>query len=259
MDQKTRVAVKYRSNVGYGYYFGVLMCVHRSRTSPSLSFHAFLRPTSRPQVHGAWIHAIRRDVGKHFKVTSNTRVCSAHFRESDYRVSAYGGTAAALSCGKGIWCSTQYLRSLSGIAACREVGGDSDDHGKPSNVPVALSSNVSDTISNMNTSPPSPSQLCSGATASVDHDYLPELSDGNPLPPHVLGHIPKLAKENTSLREELASAKRKTITIESVKQNDNKFSACSGLPNYDAFEVLCDHLGPKAKAPGLRWWRGKPG
>ena len=103
MDQKTRVAVKYRSNVGHGYYFGVLMCVHRSTTSRSLSFHAFLglflALKFMEQAHGAWIHAIRRDVGKDFKVTSNTRVCSAHFRESsDNRVSAYAGTAAAPSC-----------------------------------------------------------------------------------------------------------------------------------------------------------------
>ena len=124
MDQKTRVAVKYRSNVGHGYYFGVLMCVHRSTTSPSLSFHAFLglflALKFMEQAHGAWIHAIRRDVGKDFKVTSNTRVCSAHFRESsDNRVSAYAGTAAAPSCaGKGLWCPTQYLRCLSRIAAC---------------------------------------------------------------------------------------------------------------------------------------------
>ena len=95
MDQKTRVAVKYRSNMGHGHYFGVPICVHRSATSPSPSFHAFPWPISRPQVRGAWIHGIRRDRGKDFKVTSNTSVCSAHFRESDYRVSAYAGTAAA--------------------------------------------------------------------------------------------------------------------------------------------------------------------
>ena len=91
------------------------------------------------------------------------------------------------------------------------------------NVPAAVSSNVSDAISHTNTSPPSPSPLCSGATASVDHDYLPVLADGNPLQPGVLELIRKLAKENTSLREELASAMRKTITTESVKQNDKNF------------------------------------
>ena len=31
-----------------------------------------------------WIVAIRRDIGKHFQVTMHTRVCSRHFKPSDY-------------------------------------------------------------------------------------------------------------------------------------------------------------------------------
>ena len=203
MDQKTRVAVKYRSNMDHGYYFGVPICVHRSATSPSPCFHAFPSPISRPQVRGPWIHAIRRDRSKDFKVTSNTRVCCAHFRESDCRVSAYAGTAAApielwkrnlvpnavpslfewnSSLHSGLKprlrrSSTHcHLRIDAGEACRREVGGDSNEHGESSNVPVAVSSNVSDAISLTNTSPPSPSPPCSGATASVDHDYLPVLA-----------------------------------------------------------------------------------
>ena len=78
------------------------------------------------------------------------------------------------------------------------------------------------------------------------------LADGNSLQPGVLELIRKLAKENTSLREELASAMRKTITTESVKQNDKTFSVCSGhgLPNCDSFEVLCDPWDQKQKHPG---------
>ena len=31
-----------------------------------------------------WIVAIRRDIGKHFQVTTHTRVCSRQFKPSDY-------------------------------------------------------------------------------------------------------------------------------------------------------------------------------
>ena len=72
MDQKISVAAKYRSKEGHGYYCCVPKCVHRKATLPSLSFHAFPCSISRPQVHRAWIHAIRWDVGKEFRVTSNT-------------------------------------------------------------------------------------------------------------------------------------------------------------------------------------------
>ena len=34
-----------------------------------------------------WFHAIRRDEGKHFRVTDKTKVCSLHFRSEDLRKS----------------------------------------------------------------------------------------------------------------------------------------------------------------------------
>ena len=37
-----------------------------------------------------WIVAIRRDLGKHFLVTTHTRVCSRHFKPSDYLPSLTG-------------------------------------------------------------------------------------------------------------------------------------------------------------------------
>ena len=37
-----------------------------------------------------WIVAIRRDVGKEFEVTDPTRVCSRHFKSSDYLTSLTG-------------------------------------------------------------------------------------------------------------------------------------------------------------------------
>ena len=37
-----------------------------------------------------WIVAIRRDIGKHFQVTTHRRVCSRHFKPSDYLPSLTG-------------------------------------------------------------------------------------------------------------------------------------------------------------------------
>jgi hypothetical protein len=37
-----------------------------------------------------WIRAIRRDVGRHFKDTDNTRVCSRYFKDGDFEVSLAG-------------------------------------------------------------------------------------------------------------------------------------------------------------------------
>ena len=52
-----------------------------------ISFHTF---PEEKQLFMKWIVAIRRDIGKHFHVTEHTRVCSRHFKPSDYLPSLAG-------------------------------------------------------------------------------------------------------------------------------------------------------------------------
>ena len=52
-----------------------------------ISFHKF--PEDK-RLFRKWIVAIRRDIGKEFRVTDHTRVCSRHFRSSDYLTSVAG-------------------------------------------------------------------------------------------------------------------------------------------------------------------------
>lgn len=52
-----------------------------------ISFHKF--PENR-DLFMKWVIAIRRDEGKHFKVTEHTRVCLRHFKSSDYLPSLAG-------------------------------------------------------------------------------------------------------------------------------------------------------------------------
>ena len=52
-----------------------------------ISFHKFPEDKS---LFRKWIVAIRRDIGKEFRVTDHTRVCSRHFRSSDYLTSLAG-------------------------------------------------------------------------------------------------------------------------------------------------------------------------
>ena len=52
-----------------------------------ISFHKF--PSDKSS-RDEWIRAIRRDVGRYFSITKNTRVCSRHFKESDFERSLTG-------------------------------------------------------------------------------------------------------------------------------------------------------------------------
>ena len=69
-------------HVNAGYCCSVPLCSNRSGTDIDRHFHRFPSQEDRRK---AWIQAVRRVVGETFTITSNTRVCSAHFREQDYR------------------------------------------------------------------------------------------------------------------------------------------------------------------------------
>lgn len=63
-------------------------CNNRRNKNPSLSFHSF--PGDK-NISKQWIHKVRRDVGPNFNPFSkDTKVCSEHFIQSDYRLT-FGG------------------------------------------------------------------------------------------------------------------------------------------------------------------------
>ena len=55
-----------------------------------ISFHKF--PEDR-ELFRKWIVAIQRDIGKEFRVTDHTRVCSRHFKSCHYLTSLAGNDA----------------------------------------------------------------------------------------------------------------------------------------------------------------------
>ena len=73
-----------------GYYCCVPLCrsssgeqFERKRLGlPPVSFHCF--PDTKTEKGNLWIAKIRRDPGKDFKVTKNTKVCSLHFKPQDF-------------------------------------------------------------------------------------------------------------------------------------------------------------------------------
>ena len=59
----------------------------KSPTGEKVSFFEFPNESS---LRKRWIHAIRRDEGKNWQITRDTKVCSLHFRREDLRKSLAG-------------------------------------------------------------------------------------------------------------------------------------------------------------------------
>ena len=55
---------------------------HFAKNGRDISWHTIPK---NDNLKKEWIVKIRRDVGKNFKITMHSKVCSAHFIESDFR------------------------------------------------------------------------------------------------------------------------------------------------------------------------------
>ena len=64
-------------------------CSNHRDKCPDLSFHSFL---ANEDLRKRCLVAIRHDVGQHFKITSSTAVCCAHFTAADFSTGSRQGS-----------------------------------------------------------------------------------------------------------------------------------------------------------------------
>lgn len=225
-------------NSNSGYYCAVLCCSHRS-TDTSLSFHRFPADGDRRKL---WVAAIRRDVGRDFTITGNTRVCSSHFKERDFLTATSINTALV----------NRRLRT--------------------SAVPSVFSWSVP--VKSRRTLSQITTTSCCGPITSAEKPELctasgrtTTLADGSPIltPAPSRNHyfcvrtengsyLNELLDEVSALRCDLNDTKGKLLSLENARKDPEKFKHLTGVPNYETFSVLWRYFERKAR--GLKWWRG---
>ena len=243
----------------HGYYCAVPECSNRSGSASAdtkpLSFHRFPQNEARRK---QWTVAIRREVGKNFQVTSNTRVCSAHFKEENFKkMTSYGAEC--------------HVRQL--ISNAVPSSFDWNDYGRmvpPARRVLVRHAPVKSTRQKLEEERERASSLALPAQdASACNITESEVCSRHPTPaPHPDHDCYTCRRPKTSMEEyvetlegkierlegELADLRSRSISLEAIKDDDVLFKHCTGLPNVKVFNALLKYLTPKAKR--LRWWRG---
>ena len=232
-------AAKKKRTSGRGYYCYVPECSNRS-VDKSLSFHRF--PTDGAKCC-EWVRAIRREVGKNFKITGNTRVCSDHFNDGDYIDKLASGEEAVkkrLKTGtvpsqfswsapakaprrvlKRKWVDTS--ESLPGEGVTEEQQPCSDSHGDGITPPFG------------------------------DHHYI--LADASSPSRLILDSVESLQHELARVKQEYDELSSRCVHLSAIKDNQVKFKHFTGLLNSGTFSALFCYLEPKASR--LKVWRGQ--
>ena len=68
-------------------YCCVPLCDQKGSTGPNGERVGFFSIPTEKHLREQWLHAIRREPGKHFSVTDSTKVCSLHFKDEHLKKS----------------------------------------------------------------------------------------------------------------------------------------------------------------------------
>ena len=173
-----------------------------------------------------WIRAIRRDVGRHLKVTDNTRVCSRHFKDGDFEVSLTG---------------RRTLRD--GAAPSRfEWKKASPKKGKS---PAKSRPNIQDPDSDSQSDEPA------GQSTSNLQDVMgAESQEANAFETE-LNELKTTVKH---LTERCANSERKVFSFSRFCDDSKSFQFYTGFPDVKVFDALYEFCNPGEHGENITYW-----
>ena len=225
-----------------------------------LSFHKF--PTDSNACR-EWVVKNCGDEGPNFKITSNMRVCSAHFVECDFPHSEYADTVAfggslrwqlRSSAVPSVfaWSRGNLKREAVGRVTRPVSAVKKKRLGLTMGpVPEQEASESSSELNATRASIDNPPCVKETQAALIDHDYCRSLPDVAGARQFTL----EFEWENEELSHKVASLERKALTIERVTHDDCILLRLIGLPSYAVFCTILEYIRQKASL--LIWWRGK--
>lgn len=219
---------------------------YKDEKNDKISYFNF--PTAKTR-RKQWLHAIRRDVGKDFRVTEKTKVCSRHFRSSDLKKSLNGRIYVKDNVvpSRFKWCPESPQKRK---APAARFPLQATTKRKPSTSSAACSSLDSMNKSETGVQEANAYKLEQDAedamTEKLEEKMLSEDLKQKPLTKErglldAENRIIALENENTLLREKLTAAEKKlecmTKRVFDIErfQCDENISFYTGFPKYDTF------------------------
>lgn len=232
---------------------------YRKASGEKVSFFNFPKSDG---LRKKWIVAIRRDPGKHFKLKERTKVCSRHFRPSDFKTSLNGITKLTKDAVPSIfaWSNDNQSRKPPKDRHTTNVNKDGSDHDVSSS--ETFEPEQSEVLSN------SQEDLCSlKAKVAELEDRLKrtenDLVEKNRLYQAVCDEL-KLSKHELLMKEnKVKELKNKLEHSDSLLFTLNRFQSkeniafYTGFPNFDTFMAIYKFLNTGEKGENLRYCSNK--
>ncbi|CAH3034981.1 unnamed protein product, partial [Porites lobata] len=199
-----------------------------------------------------WLHAIRRDEGKAFRVNQNTKICSRHFKPEDL-VKAIGGQRVYVKAGvipsRFSWSKGSPKKRAP--PKCRKLSSTTEC----SNKELQSSQNAAEATS----------ETCISSEAFSYHDVENSLSSCEDQTEEVkeLEGIRGFELENAKLKAEIEVLKRQRSLKDSRLfqlrnfTTDEDIAFYTGFPNLATFNAVFEFLNTGSKGENIRYCSSK--
>ena len=263
-------------------YCCVPLCNQKGTTGPNGEKVGFFSIPTDTSLRAQWLHAIRRDTGKHFTITDSTKVCSLHFKNEHLKKSLGIGRLSYVD--RAVPSVFEWKRSSPRKRPPPTPRGNSAlIQNKKQNKRKAGSARTSLDMSAV--AGPSSESLSIDATDSLNEFSLASNSEAessetvttdNQLSYDDLRK--KLAKMEQSLEESRTKNAKLEAEVEKVRTHafkisekcanlekgiftvdnftsDEDITFYTGFPSYDVFMATYNYLNPGQNGENIRFWR----
>ena len=254
----------------------------KGTTGPNGEKVGFFSIPTDTSLRAQWLHAIRRDTGKHFMITDSTKVCSLHFKNEHLKKSLVIGRLSYVD--RAVPSVFEWKRSSPRKRPPLTPRGNSASiQNKKQNKRKAGSARTSLDMSAV--AGPSSESLTIDATDSLNEFSLASNSEAessetvttdNQLSYDDLRK--KLAKMEQSLEESRTKNAKLEAEVEKVRTHafkisekcanlekgiftvdnftsDEDITFYTGFPSYDVFMATYNYLNPGQNGENIRFWR----
>ncbi|KAM7306140.1 uncharacterized protein ISCGN_009881 [Ixodes scapularis] len=207
-----------------------------------------------------WIVAIRRDEGKHFKVSKSTKVCSKHFKDKDFLPGYVNGRKFLK---EGIVPST-FRFSAPKVPRRKVQRRNTQPVSNPINMIAAAADDECDSTAAFENQPPPHPGVCvlaAGLQGQVAvqaarvsqltsdlQEAREELAEARNEVQKLTRHIELLEESKKKMEEKLS----RKFSIECFKDSPDDVLFYTGLPNYGAYLSLLKYVNPGSNGENIK-------
>ena len=263
-------------------YCCVPLCNQKGTTGPNGEKVGFFSIPTDTSLRAQWLHAIRRDTGKHFTITDSTKVCSLHFKNEHLKKSLGIGWLSYVDGAvpsvfewkrssprkrppptpRGNSALIQNKKQNKRKAGSARTSLDMSAVAGPSS--ESLSIDATDSLNEFSLA--SNSEAESSETVTTDNqlsydDLRKKLAKMEQLLEERRTKNAKLEAEVEKVRthafkisEKCANLEKRIFTVDNFT-SDEDITFYTGFPSYDVFMATYNYLNPGQNGENIRFWR----